>query len=107
VARIIWSPEASRRLIEISAYLSLTVPERAASIVERLIASVDRLGHFPRMGRSVAGTGETGARELIVDPFRVIYTTDGDLVEVGTILHSAMDVATRLRELLGDVGEEP
>ena len=58
------------------------------------------------MGRRVPETGEPGAREVIVDSIRVVYTTDGELVEIGTILHGAMDVTSRLKELLGEDAEE-
>ncbi|HEY8171803.1 MAG TPA: type II toxin-antitoxin system RelE/ParE family toxin [Dehalococcoidia bacterium] len=102
MARIVWSPEASKRLIEIDAYLLLTVPERAEEIVDRLVAAVDRLAQFPAMGRAVAGPRDRDTRELIVDSFHIVYSVEGDDVEISTILHGAMDVTARLRELFGE-----
>ena len=79
----------------------LTAPDHEESVLNRTVAATERLIDFPRMGRLVPKLGEADAREIIVDQYHVIYSTDGDLVVIATILHGAMDITTRLRDLLG------
>lgn len=80
----------------------LAAPEHAESVVDRIVQATERLGDFPRMGRTLPHTRDFEAREIIVDRFHVVYAIDGETVEISTILHGAMDIATRLHELLGD-----
>jgi plasmid stabilization system protein ParE len=103
VARIIWSPEAGRRLIDIDAYLRIAAPERADTIVEHIVAAAERLAAFPRLGGAFRDASTPSARELMVDSYRIVYATDGETIEIATVLHNAINIPTRLRELLGDV----
>lgn len=102
MARVVWSPEARRRLIDISTYMLLAAPEPADAVIEQIGQAAERLADFPRMGRPLTIRDVPEARELIVVPYHLVYATDGDIVEISTVLHSSMDIATRLSELLGD-----
>jgi len=80
----------------------LTAPDQADALVDQIIQTAARLADFPRMGRKVPYVVHHEAREIIVGRYHLVYTTDGEEVQIATILHGAMDVASRLSELLGD-----
>jgi len=85
--RIRWSPEASRQVGEIWHYIALDDPPAADRMVARLVAAVEKLAHFPHLGRP----GREGSRELVVGgtPFIVVYCFDGEEIKIGTVIHGA------------------
>jgi toxin ParE1/3/4 len=85
--RITWAPEARRQVREIWHYIALDDPEAAERMVTRLVAAVEKLAHFPHLGRP----GREGSRELVVGgtPFIVIYRVQGEEIRIGTVVHGA------------------
>jgi toxin ParE1/3/4 len=85
--KITWAPEAKRQLSDIWHYIALDDPRAADRMVARLVAAVEKLGHFPHLGRP----GREQSRELVVSgtPFVVVYRADAGEVRIGTILHGA------------------
>lgn len=85
--KIIWAPEAKRQLSDIWHYIALDDPHAADRMVTRLVAAVEKLGHFPHLGRP----GRENSRELVVSgtPFIVVYRAKKDEVRIATILHGA------------------
>ncbi|MHB8375599.1 MAG: type II toxin-antitoxin system RelE/ParE family toxin [Dehalococcoidia bacterium] len=78
-------------------------PSRARQIHDTLRAAAQRLSQFPRMGRVVPEFERDSLREIVVERYRVIYELRDDVVAVVTVLHSATDVETRLRQLRPDL----
>ncbi len=87
MTRIRWSPEARRQVVEIWHYIALDDPAAADRTVTRLVAAVEKLGHFPNLGRP----GREGSRELVVagTHFIVVYRVEGDEIKIGTVVHGA------------------
>jgi toxin ParE1/3/4 len=90
---IVWSPLALARLQEIRAYMALFYltkdkPEAAERLATRIVAVVEALRNYPRLGR--VGT-EPGIRELIIGgtPYIVLYRVRGQRVIISTIWHGA------------------
>ncbi len=85
--RITWSPEARRQVGEIWHYIALDDPAAADRIVTRLVAGVEKLSHFPHLGRP----GREGSRELVVagTHFIVVYRVEDDEIKIGTVVHGA------------------
>jgi toxin ParE1/3/4 len=85
--RIVWSPEARRQVHEIWHYIALDDPEAAERMVTRLVTAVERLVHFPHLGRP----GREGSRELLISgtPFILIYRVHGEEIRIGTVVHGA------------------
>jgi len=86
--RITWAPEARRQIHEIWHYIALDDPQAADRMVTRLVAAVEKLAHFPHLGRP----GREGSRELVVSgtPFVVVYRVEGEEIRIGTVLHGAL-----------------
>ena len=88
--KIAWSPEARRQISEIWHYIAVDDPRAADRIVARLAAAVEKLAHFPHLGRP----GRERSRELPVSgtPFIVVYRVEQDEVRIGSVLHGAQRV---------------
>ena len=85
--RITWAPEAKRQIHEIWHYIALDDPQAADRMLTRLVTAVERLTHFPHLGKP----GREGSRELVVagTHFIVIYRVKGEEVKIGTVDHGA------------------
>jgi toxin ParE1/3/4 len=85
--RILWAPEARREISEIWHYIALDNPAAADRMVTRLVSAVEKLPHFPHLGKP----GREGSRELVIGgtPFIVVYRIKGDEIRIGTVVHGA------------------
>ncbi|HEV3279620.1 MAG TPA: type II toxin-antitoxin system RelE/ParE family toxin [Terriglobia bacterium] len=85
--KITWAPEARHQVSDIWHYIALDDPHAADRMVARLVAAVEKLGHFPHLGRP----GRENSRELAVTdtPFIVVYRVEQEEVRIGTVLHGA------------------
>ena len=85
--RIKWAPEARRQVHEIWHYIALDDSAAADRMVTRLVAAVEKLAHFPHLGRP----GREDSRELVVGGthFIVVYRVEGEEIRIGTVVHGA------------------
>jgi toxin ParE1/3/4 len=90
--RLIWSPLALERVIEIGEYIAQDRPQAAANVVEALFASVRRLERDPASGRHAPESERTDLREVIHGNFRVIYRVDADQLVVLTVRHARQEL---------------
>jgi toxin ParE1/3/4 len=77
---LIWSDPALDDLDEIAAYIALDKPAAAAALVQRVMATVERLRAHPASGRRVPELPKTPYREVLVPPCRIIYRRDGGTI---------------------------
>jgi len=97
VATIRWTLRASLDLDSIHDFVARTSAENAAHLAENLVAAVDQLSDFPRLGRTVPEFADRGLREVIAPPYRVVYAVlDDDVVEIQGIYHSSRDLRRHL-----------
>ena len=61
----------------------------AGLVVQRIVASVERLVVFPESGRMVPELDRSDMPEVVQPPFRVVYRTRGDLIEIVTVFRSS------------------
>jgi len=84
-----WTEPAVQQLNQSYDYIALTNSETvASSVVEHILASVQRLVIFPQSGRR-GRVPQT--RELVITntPFIVAYTIEGSRILVLAVYHSA------------------
>lgn len=86
---IVWSPESLGDLQAIHTYVSEDSPRYADLVVRRIVAAVEQLGQYPESGRVVPERGDPALREIIVAPYRAVYRTRDNLVEVVTVFRSS------------------
>jgi addiction module RelE/StbE family toxin len=79
-------------LDRISVWIAKDRPRSADSVIDRILESAERLGHFPYMGHvgRVSGTYEWVVPAL---PYIIVYTinTNDDEVTVVAVFHGAQD----------------
>ena len=84
---VIWSPLAEQRALEAVNYIARDRPHAAAAWLEELIDRVAKLDRFPKRGRVVREIGKPTHREILHEPYRIIYRVDSTRVVILTLRH--------------------
>ena len=92
--KLIWSPAARDDLHDIVVFIARDNPSRAMSFGYELISETDRLQEFPELGRIVPEYRNDHIREVIFQPYRIVYRINHDtkLCEVARVWHSARGI---------------
>lgn len=81
-----WSETASDDLRNIFDYVARDKPDAAITTVQMLIQAGDGLARYPNTGQ----TGRRqGTRELVRAPFVIVYSVDGELIDIHAVLHGS------------------
>lgn len=90
VQEVVWTARARADLDAIHDYIARDSPQMARVFTERLLAAGRRLRQFPLSRRSVPEVHRKDVREVMVEPYRLIYRhrTGSDVVEM-TVHHGA------------------
>ena len=80
MAEIVWTEPALTELDTIADYIALEVPMAAKRLVSRITASVEQLAHFPKSGSRIREWPKSVYRQLVVNPCRIFYRTEGNQV---------------------------
>lgn len=86
--RIIWADRAIERLTDIRDYIAQDAPLTAEAVVKRIVKSTERLSLFPLSGRVVPEYAKKEVREVVDDPYRILYYVRADHIEIINILHT-------------------
>jgi len=90
--RVIIREAAYDDLDRIYAWIAKDRPRSADAVIDRILESADRLGHFPYMGHigKAAGTYEWVVPGL---PYILVYEVRSadDLIAVAAVFHGAQD----------------
>lgn len=92
-----WSPEALRDIEGIRNYIRQDSERYADLVVRRLFGAAERLRLFPESGRTVPERNDPTIREVIVDPYRVVYRVASNGVEIVTVFRASRQFPTDLR----------
>ncbi|HAR46571.1 MAG: hypothetical protein A2X56_08100 [Nitrospirae bacterium GWC2_57_13] len=95
MAQIIWSALAKEHLREIDRYISEGSPFYSIIFIDKLSASVEKVGAFPRIGRVVPEFERDDLREIFFHKYRIVYSIKDDAVTSAAIVHGAMDIAKK------------
>jgi len=85
--RIVWSPTARRRTQHAVDFIERERPLVAVEWLDGLVERVELLGRLPDQGRVVPEWGEESVREILYEPYRVIYEIFDDHVQILTLSH--------------------
>ena len=80
--QIFWSGPALADLRSIRAYVARERPQTAKRLGRRIEERVLALRDHPDLGRTVPELPETGYRELIEPPYRIVYEVSRDRVVI-------------------------
>ena len=84
-----WTPQAADDLEAITNFIAVDSLNFASLFALDVLASVERLLAFPRMGRVVSELHNPDVREIILGNYRIVYRIKGDIAEILTVWHGA------------------
>jgi addiction module RelE/StbE family toxin len=102
-----FAESAVRDLEEIARFVAAESPASARKLVERLRERSHRLGTLPERGRVVpelAAFGIHAFREIVVEPYRIIYRVRGREVLVLAVFDGRRDLEDILLDRLVRTG---
>ena len=89
--RIIWTSSAREDLKAVVQYIKSDNPKAAESFGLRLIKEAESVAEFPRSGRMVPELSDPLIREVICNPYRIVYRMDeqNQTIYIVRVWHSA------------------
>jgi toxin ParE1/3/4 len=85
--QVVWAERAHRALDEALTYIAERSPQSAQRLAERVLERADSLETFSERGRIVPEVGDPTLRELLIDPFRLMYELDERQVRIVGFIH--------------------
>ena len=96
MARVIWADTAIHDLDAIADYIALENASAARGLVQRVLAAVERLQKFPRMGSRPNELAGLPYRQLIVSPCRIFYRVEKKIIYIVHVLRGEQLVRREL-----------
>lgn len=88
--KVIWSDEAIVDLGAVVRYIAVDNSSAAEALARTMFERTRILADFPHAGRRVPEEQEAKVREIIVEPYRIIYeVSEPATVDILRIWHSA------------------
>ena len=85
--KAVWSPTARRQAQAAIDYIALDRPQTSLDWLEGLVKRVALLEDLPEQGRVVPEWHESSVREVLHEPYRVIYEVVEDRLEIIAMSH--------------------
>jgi len=85
--RVVWSPLALERVVEVAETIRWDKPEAARRWLEKVFREVESLATHPRRGRTVPEVDRGDVRELLLGNYRLIYRLADEELQVLTVRH--------------------
>ena len=86
--KISWAPAALADLKEAFDYIELDHPERARAWVKQILAHIEKLARFPKLGRMIPEIGQARYRELVSGEYRIFHEITDKELRIFRLLHS-------------------
>jgi plasmid stabilization system protein ParE len=85
--RVRWTDRAKTRLRLIHDHIAKDSPLVSSQVVERLLQRSIQIGNLPYSGRAVPEYQRDDIREVLEQPYRIIYRIFLDRVDIITVMH--------------------
>ena len=92
MAEIIWSEPALDDIEEIAEYIAVSNFPAAQKLMRRVFDKTQRLELFPESGRVPPEIPDLGYREVFVNPCRIFYKVENDVVYIVHVLRQERDI---------------
>jgi plasmid stabilization system protein ParE len=89
--RVAWSRVARDHLDDAIEYIAKESPSSANALLDRILDAAESLGEMSERGRVVPELRDPHTRELLLDPFRLIYHVSPTSVDILGLLHQRRD----------------
>ena len=93
MGKVIWTEPGLDDLGDVMDFLARDAPHYAERIGMRIVDAADVLMQWPRSGTIVPEFGLDDIREIVVWPYRLIYTVRGEDSYVVAVIHGSRDLA--------------
>jgi toxin ParE1/3/4 len=92
MAQIVWAAPAIQDMDAIADYIALDNPAAARRLVQPVVAAVDTLRKFPKIGSIPAELQGLPYRQLVVPPCRIFYRIEKRIVYIVHLLRGEQRV---------------
>ncbi|MHB9149745.1 MAG: type II toxin-antitoxin system RelE/ParE family toxin [Thermoleophilia bacterium] len=90
--KVIWAPLAEQQVADAFAYITSERPAAAVKWFERLVNKTESLSALPDQGHMVPEAQQPSLREVLVEPYRVVYHRGEDLLVILSVQHERRDL---------------
>lgn len=90
--KVHWTATAHKHLDGIFAFIAQDSARYALMMVDRLTRRSQQIADFPFSGRTVPEYEDESVREVLEGPYRIIYRTKSDQIDVLAVVHGARDL---------------
>ncbi len=87
--KVQWTDIAVAHLVNIYEYISLSSPTYAKQMVDKITHRSVQIAAHPLSGRKVPEYDSEVVREMIEQPYRIIYRIKQDQIDVLAVIHGA------------------
>jgi toxin ParE1/3/4 len=101
-----WSQTAKADLVHIHKYIAEDSLHYALKVITSIVSKTDPLATLPHMGRVVPEIMDETIREIISDPYRIIYSTKSSPVTILTVIHAKRDLNKAVKEKISNAEKE-
>lgn len=96
MAEVIWTEPALDGLDDIAEYVALSNVPAAEKLVQSVFSKTERLADHPDSGKHPAELTNLPYREVVVNPCRVIYRHEEDVVYILYVVRQERDLRSYL-----------
>ena len=90
--KVHWTVTAEGHLDAIHDHIALDSPVYAKRMLDHLTKRSRQIADFPLSGRKVPEYEHDQIREVIEDPYRIIYHLKPEQIDVVAVIHGAMNL---------------
>lgn len=87
--RVHWTDNAIAHLLDIYEYIARDSSIYAKRMIDRITRRSEQIADFPMSGRKVREYEADDIREIIENPYRIIYRIKPDQIDILAIVHCA------------------
>lgn len=85
--KLVWTSHALNDLVRLHEFLAPENPAAAAKAVQSLVATADRLQHFPRMGERLDRYDPREVRRIFAGPYEIRYRLTTTSISILRLWH--------------------
>jgi len=89
---VVWALRAKQALEDALTYIAQQSPQNARDLAAQVIERADSLAEFGERGSRVEELKDPDLRQLLVDPFRLLYEVHERQVHIVGFLHQRQDI---------------
>jgi len=87
--KVHWTENAIEHLVNIYEYIALNSPTYAKRMVDKITQRSMQIADHPHSGRKVPEYDAEDVRELIENPYRIIYRIKQNQIDILAVIHGA------------------